>query len=101
MRYIGSMVSKFVLIELGPVLTALVVGGRVGARSRRARHDARHRADRRARDARDPAGALSRHAALPAATIMLPVVTVFADVIGILGGLVVANLSYDQSPHTY
>ena len=32
---------------------------------------------------------------------MLPVVTVFADVIGILGGLVVANLSYDQSPHTY
>jgi phospholipid/cholesterol/gamma-HCH transport system permease protein len=31
LRYIGSVVQKGVLIELGPVLTALVCGGRVGA----------------------------------------------------------------------
>ena len=31
MRYLGSAVSKAVIIELGPVLTALVVTGRVGA----------------------------------------------------------------------
>lgn len=31
LRYVGSVVQKSVLIELGPVLTALVCGGRVGA----------------------------------------------------------------------
>jgi phospholipid/cholesterol/gamma-HCH transport system permease protein len=45
-----------------------------------------------------------RYLVLPrflAATIMLPVVTVFADLVAILGGLAVAYLSYDQSPHTF
>jgi len=45
-----------------------------------------------------------RYLVLPrflAAAIMLPVVTVFADLVAILGGLVVAYLSYDQSPHTF
>jgi phospholipid/cholesterol/gamma-HCH transport system permease protein len=45
-----------------------------------------------------------RYLVLPrflAATIMLPVVTVFADLVGIFGGMFVAYLSYDQSPHTY
>ena len=31
MRYLGTVIGKSVVIELGPVLTALVVGGRVGA----------------------------------------------------------------------
>ena len=31
MKYIGSVILRSVIIELGPVLTALVVGGRVGA----------------------------------------------------------------------
>src|SRR6266478_3317225 len=30
-KYIGSVILRSVVIELGPVLTALVVGGRVGA----------------------------------------------------------------------
>ena len=101
-RYIGSMVSKFVLIELGPVLTALVVGGRVGAAI------AAELGTMRVTEQIDALETLAippvRYLVMPrflAATIMLPVVTVFADVIGILGGLVVAYLSYDQSPHTY
>ena len=31
LKYIGSVILRSVIIELGPVLTALVVGGRVGA----------------------------------------------------------------------
>jgi phospholipid/cholesterol/gamma-HCH transport system permease protein len=38
---------------------------------------------------------------LVAAVIMLPVITVFADVVGITGGFAVATLSFDQAPHTY
>jgi len=102
MRYIGSMVQKFVLIELGPVLTALVVGGRVGAAI------AAELGTMRVTEQIDALETLAippvRYLVMPrflAATIMLPVVTVFADVIGILGGLVVAYMSYDQSPHTY
>ncbi|MBD3178093.1 MAG: hypothetical protein GF417_00030, partial [Candidatus Latescibacteria bacterium] len=31
LRYLGAVVGKAVTLELGPVLTALVVGGRVSA----------------------------------------------------------------------
>src|SRR5678816_1738043 len=31
LKYIGAVILRSVIIELGPVLTALVVGGRVGA----------------------------------------------------------------------
>src|SRR5213594_2261306 len=31
LKYLGSVILRSVVIELGPVLTALVVGGRVGA----------------------------------------------------------------------
>ena len=31
LKYIGSVILRSVIIELGPVLTALIVGGRVGA----------------------------------------------------------------------
>jgi len=102
LRYIGSMVQKFVLIELGPVLTALVVGGRVGAAI------AAELGTMRVTEQIDALETLAippiRYLVLPrflAATIMLPVVTVFADLVGILGGLAVAYLSYDQSPHTF
>ena len=101
-RYLGSMVAKFVLIELGPVLTALVVGGRVGAAI------AAELGTMRVTEQIDALETLAippvRYLVLPrflAATVMLPVVTVFADAIGIVGGFVVANLAYGQSTHTY
>ena len=102
LRYVGSMVQKFVLIELGPVLTALVVGGRVGAAI------AAELGTMRVTEQIDALETLAippvRYLVLPrflAAAIMLPVVTVFADLVGILGGMIVVYLSYDQSPHTY
>ena len=53
MYFVGTLVGKTVLLELAPVLTGLALAGRVGANiAAETRDDARHRADRRARDAR-------------------------------------------------
>jgi phospholipid/cholesterol/gamma-HCH transport system permease protein len=102
LRYVGSMVSKFVLIELGPVLTALVVGGRVGAAI------AAELGTMRVTEQIDALETLGippiRYLVMPrflAAAIMLPVVTVFANFVAVFGGFIVAYFSYDQSAHTY
>jgi phospholipid/cholesterol/gamma-HCH transport system permease protein len=102
LRYLGAVIERSVLIELGPVLTALVVGGRVGASI------AAEIATRRVTEQVDALEILAidpvRYLVMPrlvAAAIMLPVIVVFADAIAIFGGFVVATLSFDQSPHTY
>jgi phospholipid/cholesterol/gamma-HCH transport system permease protein len=101
-RYVGAVVQKSVLIELGPVLTALVVGGRVGASI------AAELGTMRVTEQIDALETLAippvRYLILPrflAAATMLPVVTVFANTVAILGGFAVASLAYDQSGHTY
>jgi len=102
LRYVGSVVQKSVLIELGPVLTALVVGGRVGAAI------AAELGTMRVTEQIDALETMAippvRYLILPrflAATIMLPVVTVFADFVAVGGGFVVAYLGFDQAWHTY
>ena len=61
--YVGTVLAKSVFIELGPVLTALVVGARVGASiAAEIGTMKRDRADRRARDPGDPSGPLPRRA---------------------------------------
>jgi len=102
LRYVGSVVQKSVLIELGPVLTALVVGGRVGAAI------AAELGTMRVSEQIDALETMAippvRYLILPrfvATTIMLPVVTVFADFVAVGGGFVVAYLGFDQAWHTY
>jgi phospholipid/cholesterol/gamma-HCH transport system permease protein len=102
MRYLGAVIERSVLIELGPVLTALVVGGRVGASI------AAEIGTMRVTEQVDALEVLAidpvRYLVMPrlvAAAIMLPVIVVFADAIAIFGGFTVATLSFDQSPHTY
>ncbi len=101
-RYVGSVVQKSVLIELGPVLTALVVGGRVGAAI------AAELGTMRVTEQIDALETLAippvHYLVMPrflAAAVMLPVITVFANLVAILGGFAVANLAYDQAWHTY
>src|SRR5207247_5004088 len=91
MIYLGTVIGKFVLIELGPVLTALVVGGRVGAAI------AAELGTMRVTEQIDALETLAippvRYLVLPrflASTIMLPVVTVFADGVAVLRGVVCA-----------
>ena len=101
LRYVGSMVQKFVLIELGPVLTALVVGGRVGAAI------AAELGTMRVTEQIDALETLAippiRYLVLPrflAATIMLPVVTVFADWSRSSAGCVVAIVTSSRRTRT-
>jgi phospholipid/cholesterol/gamma-HCH transport system permease protein len=102
MRFLGTVVAKSVVIELGPVLTALVVGARVGASIAAELGTMRvtEQIDALEMMAIDPV----RYLAMPrfvAACIMLPMLTVFADVIAILGGWVVAMGTLDVTNKTF
>lgn len=102
LKYIGSVILRSVIIELGPVLTALVVGGRVGASI------AAELGTMKVTEQIDALRAMAinpvRYLVVPrliASLIMLPVVTVFADAIAIFGGYVVAVTTVGVSTHTY
>ncbi len=102
LRYVGSVVGKSVIIELGPVLTGLVVGGRVGASI------AAEIGTMKVTEQIDAIEALGidsiRYLVLPrfvAGTIMLPVVVVFADFLAIIGAMIVAVLSIGMSAHAF
>src|SRR3989442_2413840 len=102
LRYVGSVILRSVVIELGPVLTALVVGGRVGASI------AAELGTMKVTEQIDALRAMGinpvRFLVVPrvlAATIMLPIVTIYADAIAVTGGMVVSVLSIGVSTHTY
>src|SRR5213593_3998698 len=91
MIYLGTVIGKSVLIELGPVLTALVVGGRVSAAI------AAELGTMRVTEQVDAMETLGIspicYLVVPrflATVIMLPVLTIFADIVAILGGYLVA-----------
>ena len=102
MRYIGSVILRSVVIELGPVLTALVVGGRVGASI------AAELGTMKVTEQIDALRAMGinpvRFLIVPrviAATIMLPIITIYADAIAVFGGYVVAVTTIGVSSHTF
>ncbi len=102
LRFLGSVILRSVIIELGPVLTALVVGGRVGAAI------AAELGSMKVTEQIDAMRAMGvnpvRYLIIPrliAATIMLPVMTVFSDAIAIFGGFIVAILTLGMTPPAY
>jgi phospholipid/cholesterol/gamma-HCH transport system permease protein len=102
LRYLGSVILRSVVIELGPVLTALVVGGRVGASI------AAELGTMKVTEQIDALTAMGinpvRYLVAPrvtAALIMLPVITIYSDAIAVFGGYVVAVTSLGVSSHTY
>lgn len=102
MRYLGTAVGKAVIIELGPVLTALVVAGRVGAgiAAELGTMKVTEQVDALETLALDPI----RYLVVPrfvSGIIMLPVLTIFSDFVALLGGLGVAVLFLDVSSHTF
>ncbi len=102
MRYLGTVIGKSVVIELGPVLTALVVGGRVGAAiaAELGTMKVTEQVDALETMAIDPMEYLVAPRFI-AAVIMLPVITIFADFLAIMGGFVVARAGMDVSAHTF
>ena len=100
--WLGSVVARSVVIEVGPVLTALVVGGRVGSSI------AAELGTMKVTEQIDALETLAlspvRYLAVPrllAAALMVPVITIFADLLAITGGLIVAVFRVGMTPHLY
>lgn len=93
LSYLGSAVSKAIFIELGPVLTAIVLAGRVGASiaAELGTMKVTEQIDALESLAIDPV----RYLVMPrflACIVMLPILTVFANFIAIMGAFGVAYL---------
>jgi phospholipid/cholesterol/gamma-HCH transport system permease protein len=102
MRYLGTAVGRAIVIELAPVLTALVVAGRVGAGMAAELGTMRvtEQVDALETMAIDPV----RFLVVPrvvAGLIMLPVLTIFSDLIAIGGAMAVAVFFLGVSQETF
>lgn len=98
----GLMVAKAMFVELGPVLTAFMVTGRVGAAMCAELGTMRvtEQIDALRSMAVDPL----RYLVAPrfiAGTLMLPVLTVFSSIMGIIGGYVIAVFYYGMASNTF
>jgi phospholipid/cholesterol/gamma-HCH transport system permease protein len=99
---IGDAVSISIVRELGPVLTSLLVAGRVGAGIT---------AEIGSMAVTEQVDAIRALGASPikklvvpkvlATLIMLPILTVLADFIGIFGGLIISVKDLNQTSHYY
>jgi len=99
---VGTVVALSMTRELGPVLTALIVAGRAGAAMA---------AELGTMRVTEQIDALSSMATNPikylivprllAGMVMLPILTIFADAIGIAGGYFVAVQMLDVNPVVY
>ncbi|HEY1250986.1 MAG TPA: ABC transporter permease [Thermoanaerobaculia bacterium] len=101
-QFVGRVVALSLVRELGPVLTALMVGGRVGSGIT---------AELGSMTVTEQVDALRSMAISPvrrlvvprliATIVMMPVLTAIADVLGILGGLGIAVLELQMTAQDY
>jgi phospholipid/cholesterol/gamma-HCH transport system permease protein len=101
-QFIGRIVSLSLVRELGPVLTALMVGGRVGSGIT---------AELGSMTVTEQVDALRTMAVSPVrrlvvprllgTVLMMPVLTALADVLGIVGGLLIAVVELQMTAQDY
>ena len=101
-NYLGSATTKAIIIELGPVLAAIVLAGRVGASisAELGTMKVTEQIDALESMAINPV----RYLAMPrvvATTFMLPVLVVYASTIAIIGSYSVATMFLDVSGGTF
>lgn len=101
-NYVGSVISVGFVMELGPVLTALLVGGRVGAgiTAEIGSMKVTEQIDAIRAMGADPVKELVLPRVL-ACVITMPILALFADVVGITGGGLVAITEQGLSPAYY
>jgi len=97
-QFIGAVVSISMVRELGPVLTGMVIAGRMGSAVA---------AEIGTMQVTEQIDALYTLAANPvkylgvprflAFTLMLPLLTVFADIVGWVGGLFISSLKFTSA----
>ncbi|MBU0473924.1 MAG: ABC transporter permease [Bacteroidetes bacterium] len=96
--FLGTATSRAIITELGPVLTAIIIAGRVGASI--AAELGSMRVTEQI-DALETMGISTiRYLAMPrfyASIIMMPVLIVFANVIAVAGAYVISNYFLDVS----
>lgn len=100
--FVGDLVSLSIVRELGPVLTALLVGGRVGAGITAEVGSMRitQQLDAMRAMATDPVHKLVVPR-LVACTICLPILTILASAVGIMGGMFLASIELQVDGHFY
>jgi phospholipid/cholesterol/gamma-HCH transport system permease protein len=102
MRYLGVLVCKSLTTELGPVITSMVVAGRVatGIAAEIGSMKTTEQLDAMQVLRLDPV----RYLIVPktvACIIMLPVLVIWGDFIALLGSMVTVALSVDMTMHEY
>lgn len=100
--YIGTVVGKSLVRELGPVLVALIVGGRIGSgmTAELGTMKVTEQIDALRSMAADPVRKLVAPK-LAASLTMLPLLTILGDFLGILGGMLIAVYQLDLTPGFY
>jgi len=100
--YIASLVALSVVREIGPVMTALIIAGRVGSSiaAELGTMKVTEQIDALVTLATDPV----RYLVVPrllATVVALPLLTVWADAVGILGGFIVGTMKLGILPSLY
>ena len=100
--YVGSVVGLALARELGPVLTALMVGGRVGAgiTAEIGAMRVTEQVDAIRAMGADPVQKLVLPRVL-AATLALPLLTMLADLLGVFGGMLIATSQFNITGNFY
>lgn len=98
LSFLGGATSRAIITELGPVLTGIVIAGRVGASI------AAELGTMKVTEQIDALEAMAispvRYLAMPrflAAVLMMPVLVIFANTIAVFGAFVVSNMSLGVS----
>ena len=102
-RYVlGTLVVQSVVLELGPLLTAIVLVGRVGARitAELGTMVVSEQIDAFKSLGRDPVAILVAPRVI-AGIITMPLLVGFADVVGIAAGMLMADLDAGLGPETF
>ncbi len=101
-KFVGTAACKMVLLELGPLLTALVLAGRVGSAL------AAEIGSMREKEELDAYTVLGldqyRYLAMPrfvAFVTMIPSLTVISNALALIGGWIVCVLALDITTYTY
>ncbi|MHB8907402.1 MAG: MlaE family lipid ABC transporter permease subunit [Syntrophales bacterium] len=100
--YVASLVAVAIVRELGPIMTAILVAGRSASA---------YAAEIGTMVVNDEVDALAtmgfdpiRFLAVPkliATVLVLPLLTLYADLFGIVGGMIVGTTGLDLTPYTY
>lgn len=99
---LGSIVTSSIILELGPVMTAFVVIGRVGARitAEIGTMKVSEQIDALYALGRDPVHVLAAPRLL-AGVLVMPVLVAISDAVGLMAGLVAAKLTTGLSPEGF